>query len=55
MTNHLEACGYALQLFRNVFAELAQRTAAIGAAAVRRKMSDHFTGKILGQRLAGRA
>jgi hypothetical protein len=55
MTNHLGACGDAFQLFGNVFAELAQRSAAIGAAVVCGKMSDHFPRKIFGQRLAHRA
>ena len=55
MTNHLEACRNALQLFGNIFTELPQGTAAIGAAVVRGKMRDHFTRKILRQRLACRA
>ena len=55
MTNHLEACRDAFQLFGNIFAELAQCAAAIGAAVVRGKMGDHFTRKILGKRLACRA
>jgi hypothetical protein len=55
MTNDLEACGDAFQLFGNIFAELAQRTAAIGAAVMRGKMGDYFTRKIFGKRLACRA
>src|ERR1700683_2819072 len=54
MTNHLEACGNTFQLFGDIFAKLAQRTTAIGAAVVRRKMSHHFTRKILGKWLACR-
>jgi hypothetical protein len=55
MANHLEGCRDAFQLFGNIFTELPQCTAAIGAAVVRRKMGDHFTRKILGQWLARRA
>jgi len=55
MTNHLKSCRDALQLFRDVFAELAQSTAAIGAASVRGKMVDHFTRRPSGRGLrAGR-
>ena len=49
VTNHLEGCRNALQLLGYVFAELTQRTAAIGTAVVRRKMGDDFTRKILWQ------
>jgi hypothetical protein len=42
-------------LFRNVFTELAQRTAAIGTAAVWGKVSDDFSRKIFWKRLALRA
>ena len=40
-----------LQLFGDIFAELAQRAAAIGTA-VAEKMADHLTRQILRQRLA---
>jgi hypothetical protein len=42
-------------LFGDVFTEFAQRTAAIGAAVVRGKISDDFPRKIFWKRLALRA
>ena len=54
VTNHLVGCRDALQLFRDVFTELAQRTAAIGTAVVRGKMGDYFPRKISWKRLAFR-
>ena len=55
MTNDLVGCRHAFQLFGDIFTELAQRTTAIGAAVVSRKMGDHFTRQIFWQRLARRA
>ena len=55
VTNHLVCRGDALQLFRDILTELAQRTAAIGATAVRGEMGDYFPRKIFSKRLACRS
>ena len=55
MTNDLERCRDALQLLGHIFAELAQRAAAIGAAVMRRQVRYDFARKMLRQRPARRA
>jgi hypothetical protein len=52
MTDYLKACRDALQLLGYVLAKQTQRSTAIGAAGVRRKMGDNFPRKILRKRLA---
>ena len=52
MTDNLERRRDALQLLGDVFAELAQRAAAIGAAVVSRKVRYDFARKMLRQRSA---
>jgi hypothetical protein len=55
MTNDLVGGWHTLQLLGNIFTKLPQRAAAVGAAAVSRKMCDHFARQIFRQRLARRA
>src|SRR5258708_12155256 len=52
MTDYLKAGRDALQLLGYVFTKLTQRSTAIGAAVVRRKMGDDFARKILRKGLA---
>src|SRR5882672_447743 len=54
VANHLVGSRNAFQLLRYIFAELAQRAAAIRAAVVRWKMSDDFAWKVFRKRLACR-
>src|SRR5450631_2323872 len=55
VANDLEAIGDVLQLLGDIFAELAQMTAAIRTAVGVRKMRDNFTGERFGKWLAPRA
>ena len=52
VANDLEALGNVLQLLGDIFAELAQLAAAVGAAVPVKSVPDNFTRQMPGQRLA---
>ena len=52
MANDLEAIRDVLQLFGDIFAELAQLAAAIGARVTMKSVADNLAWQVLGQRLA---
>jgi hypothetical protein len=55
VANHLEAIGDVLKLLGNIFAELAQLAAAIGARVTMKSVADNFARQMLGQWLAPRS
>jgi hypothetical protein len=52
VANDLEAVGDVLQLLGDIFAELAQLAAAVGAAVTVKNVADNLPRQMLGQRLA---